>query len=322
VWADLSDLAQVRRLAEDVREVTDRLDVFVSNAGVGSGEPDGRTRRTSADGYELRFAVNYLAGFLLTLELLPLLRASAPARIVNVASLGQHPLGFDDLMLEHGYSGLRAYGQSKLAQIMSGFELACRVPAAEVTVNGLHPATYMPTKMVLAEVGHHIDTLEDGVDATCRLITDPGIAQTTGRFFDRTGMRTAPRATCVSASTVLVPPLASTPVNGANETARITSATTVQIRAARAVSRSSTASRAHPRGAEPSAMNAIAPTPRSMGSLPGCSMTRSCPSTGSPTAQTTIVAATAPATPMARSRLRALADRGGAASMRVAMAPP
>ena len=68
--------------------------------------------------------MNYLAGFLLTLELLPLLRASAPARIVNVASIGQFPLDFSDLMLESGYSGIRAYGQSKLAQIMSGFELA------------------------------------------------------------------------------------------------------------------------------------------------------------------------------------------------------
>ncbi|GAA2113480.1 SDR family NAD(P)-dependent oxidoreductase [Actinomadura alba] len=186
VLADLADLAQVRRLADDVREATGRLDVFVSNAGIGSGEPDGRSRRTSADGYELRFAVNYLAGFLLTMELLPLLRASAPARIVNVASIGQHPLDFDDLMIEHGYSGGRAYGQSKLAQIMSGFELAGRVPAAEVTVNSLHPATYMPTKMVLAEVGHHIDSLETGVTATHRLISDAGLAQTTGGFFDRT----------------------------------------------------------------------------------------------------------------------------------------
>ncbi len=149
--ADLADLAQVRGLAAETRQATDRLDVFVSNAGIGSGQPDGRTRRTSADGYELRFAVNYLAGFLLTLEVLPLLRASAPARIVYVASIGQHLLDFTDLMLTRGYTGTRAYGQSKLAQIMSGFELASRISAAEVTVNSLHPATYMPTKIVLAE---------------------------------------------------------------------------------------------------------------------------------------------------------------------------
>jgi NAD(P)-dependent dehydrogenase (short-subunit alcohol dehydrogenase family) len=183
--ADLSDLGQVRKLAADVAAATDRLDVFVSNAGIGSGAPDGRERRTSADGYELRFAVNYLAGFLLTTELLPLLRASAPARIVNVASLGQAPLDFGDLMLERGYSGTRAYGQSKLAQIMSGFELAGRVPAAEVTVNSLHPATYMPTKMVLLEVGHQVDDLATGVAATRRLAVGDDVAGVSGRFFDR-----------------------------------------------------------------------------------------------------------------------------------------
>jgi NAD(P)-dependent dehydrogenase (short-subunit alcohol dehydrogenase family) len=186
VPADLADLAQVRRLAAGVGQAADRLDVFVSNAGIGAGQPDGHGRRTSADGYELRFAVNYLAGFLLTLELLPQLRASGPARIVNVASIGQHPLDFSDLMLSHGYTGTRAYGQSKLAQIMSGFELAGRIPGGEVTVNSLHPATYMPTKIVLDEIGHSIDSLDDGVAATRRLVSDPALAGVTGRFFDRT----------------------------------------------------------------------------------------------------------------------------------------
>ncbi|CAO5233379.1 SDR family NAD(P)-dependent oxidoreductase [Frankia sp. AgKG'84/4] len=186
VRADLAELAQVRRLSAAVAATTDRLDVLVSNAGIGSGAPDGRTRQTSADGFELRFAVNYLAGFLLTLDLLPLLRRSAPARVVNVASLGQHPLDFDDLMIEHGYSGSRAYGQSKLAQIMSGFELAEQLPAGEVTVNSLHPGTYMPTKIVLAEIGRHVDSLDDGVAATHRLAVSPDLAGTTGRFFDRT----------------------------------------------------------------------------------------------------------------------------------------
>jgi NAD(P)-dependent dehydrogenase (short-subunit alcohol dehydrogenase family) len=192
VLADLAELAQVRRLAAEVREHTERLDVLVSNAGIGGGEPDGRQRRLSAEGYELRFAVNYLAGFLLTLELLPLLRRPAPAssrkpaRIVNVASIGQHPLDFDDLMIEHGYSGGRAYGQSKLAQIMSGFELAGQLPATEVTVNSLHPATYMPTKMVLREIGRSVDTLETGVAATYRLVADSTVDGVTGRFFDRT----------------------------------------------------------------------------------------------------------------------------------------
>jgi len=184
--ADLAELAQVRRMGDEVRELTGRLDVLVSNAGIGSGEPDGRERRTSADGYELRFAVNYLAGFLLTVDLLPLLRVSAPARVVNVASLGQHPLDFGDLMITRGYTGTRAYGQSKLAQIMSGFELAGRLPADQVTVNSLHPATYMPTKMVTEEIGYTIDSLSDGVAATSRLAIDPALAGVTGRFFDRT----------------------------------------------------------------------------------------------------------------------------------------
>lgn len=183
--ADLAELAQVRDLAAAVRAATDRLDVLVSNAGVGGGEPDGRDRRESRDGYELRFAVNYLAGFLLTHELLPLLRASAPARVVNVASIGQQDIDFDDVMLERGYSGMRAYCQSKLAQISSAVELSERIPASEVTFNSLHPATYMPTKMVLQEVGHSIDSLETGVEATRRLATDPRLAGVSGRFYDR-----------------------------------------------------------------------------------------------------------------------------------------
>jgi NAD(P)-dependent dehydrogenase (short-subunit alcohol dehydrogenase family) len=186
VIADLSDLAQVRDLSARVSSITDHLDVFVSNAGIGSGEPAGRERGVSSDGFELRFAVNYLAGFDLTLRLMPLLRAAGGARIVNVASIGQQPIDFDDVMIEHDYSGCRAYGQSKLAQMTSGFELADRLPASVATVNSLHPATYMPTKMVLLEVGHSIDSLETGEAATRRLVSAPELSATTGRFFDRT----------------------------------------------------------------------------------------------------------------------------------------
>ena len=182
--ADLSSLAEVRRLAADVRAATDRLDVLVNNAGIGGGAP-GSARQLSADGYELRFAVNYLAPFLLTQELLPLLRASAPARVVHVASAGQQPVDFDDPMIERGYSPLRAYGQSKLAQITAGIELAGRLPAAEVTVNSLHPATLMPTRLVSESYGRTMDELETGVAATVRLVTDPALAGVTGRYFDR-----------------------------------------------------------------------------------------------------------------------------------------
>jgi NAD(P)-dependent dehydrogenase (short-subunit alcohol dehydrogenase family) len=179
--ADLSSLAEVRRLAAEVRERADRLDVLVNNAGI--VEPE---RRLSADGHELTFAVNYLAGFLLTLELLPLLRASAPARVVNVASIGQAPIDFADPMLEHGYEPMRAYSQSKLAQISFTLELAERVPADELTVNALHPATLMDTQMVRSAFGRSMSTVREGADATLRLIADPELDGVSGRYFDGT----------------------------------------------------------------------------------------------------------------------------------------
>src|SRR5436190_9906619 len=175
--ADLSSLDGVRALAADVREHELRLDVLVNNAGIGSTEPGGERRSESRDGHELRFAVNYLAGYLLTRELLALRERSAPARIVNVSSAGQMSLDFDDVMLEHGYSGVRAYCQSKLAQILFTIDLAERLDG-DVTVNALHPATYMPTKMVASPVS----TLEEGVEATHRLVADPELAGVSGRF--------------------------------------------------------------------------------------------------------------------------------------------
>ena len=186
VCADLADLAQVRTLAEEVLSGAPRLDVLVNNAGIGFGGSGDRHRQVSADGHEVRFAVNHLAGFDLTLRLLPLLRGAPAGRVVNVASIGQHPIDFDDVMLERGYTAVRAYRQSKLAQIVAGFELAERLRGGTVTVNSLHPATYMPTKMVLAAQPHGVDTLECGTDACHRLVSSPDVAGTTGRFFNRT----------------------------------------------------------------------------------------------------------------------------------------
>jgi NAD(P)-dependent dehydrogenase (short-subunit alcohol dehydrogenase family) len=184
--ADLASLAEVRRLAEEVARDHDALHVLVSNAGIGTTLPGGGARMESADGFELRFAVNYLAGFLLTRLLEPLLIAAGPgSRIVNVASAGQMPIDFDDVMLERGYSGTRAYCQSKLAQVMSTFDLAERLHADGVTANALHPATYMPTKIVLDARGTAVSTLEEGVDATDRLAADPELDGVTGRYFDR-----------------------------------------------------------------------------------------------------------------------------------------
>jgi NAD(P)-dependent dehydrogenase (short-subunit alcohol dehydrogenase family) len=171
--ADLSSLAEVRRLADEVLASESSLDVLVNNAGIGSAA--GAGRQESADGYELTFAVNYLSHFLLTQRLLGLVQE----RIVNVASAGQQAIDFDDVQLEHGWSGTRAYCQSKLAQIMFTFSLAERL--AGVSVNALHPATYMHTKMVLQARGSSLSTVEEGALATERLILeDVG----TGKYFN------------------------------------------------------------------------------------------------------------------------------------------
>src|ERR1700716_2947210 len=181
--ADLSSLAGARQLADAVLADHKRLDVFISNAGIGS-RTQGTERRESADGYELRFAVNYLSGFLLAHLLLPLLKASAPSRIVNVASLGQHPIDFDDVMLTKNYSGSRAYAQSKLAQIMFTIDLARELKGSGVTVNSLHPATYMNTTMVREGGITPISTVEQGGDAILHLAAGDDVAGKTGLFFN------------------------------------------------------------------------------------------------------------------------------------------
>jgi NAD(P)-dependent dehydrogenase (short-subunit alcohol dehydrogenase family) len=160
-----------------------RLDVFISNAGIGS-RTLGAERRTSADGYELRFAVNYLSGFLLAYLLLPLLKVSAPSRIVNVASLGQHPIDFGDVMITRDYSGGRAYAQSKLSQIMFTIDLAEELKGSGVTVNSLHPATYMNTTMVREGGITPISTVEQGGEAILRLATGDDMAGKSGLFFN------------------------------------------------------------------------------------------------------------------------------------------
>jgi NAD(P)-dependent dehydrogenase (short-subunit alcohol dehydrogenase family) len=186
--ADLSSLAGVRRLADAVLAGHKRLDLFISNAGIGS-RTSGPDRQTSADGCELRFAVNYLSGFLLVYLLLPLLKASAPSRIVNVASLGQHPLDFDDVMLTRDYTGTRAYAQSKLAQIMFTIDLAGELAGSGVMVNALHPATYMNTTMVREGGITPISTVEQGGEAILHLAVGDDVEGQSGLFFN--GMRQA-----------------------------------------------------------------------------------------------------------------------------------
>jgi len=180
--ADLSALAEVRQLADAVRQDHGRLDVLINNAGLGSGAA--RTRQTSADEHELLFAVNYLAGFLLTALLLPLLRAAAPARIVNVASAGQERIDFGDVMLTRNYSGGRAYRQSKLAQILFTMDLAETLGGSGVAVTCLHPSTFMDTTMVRQGGTTPLSTVDDGAEAILKLAVSPEMEGRTGLYFN------------------------------------------------------------------------------------------------------------------------------------------
>jgi NAD(P)-dependent dehydrogenase (short-subunit alcohol dehydrogenase family)/cyclophilin family peptidyl-prolyl cis-trans isomerase len=183
--ADLASLDQVRALGAAILRDYQSLHVLVNNAGIGSTTPPVRT--LSADGHELRFAVNYLAGFLLTRTLLPLLEKSAPSRIVNVASVSQAAIDFDDVMIERNYSGSRAYGQSKLSQIMFTFDLAGELAGKNVLVNVLHPATYMPTNMVRLGGFTPRATIDEGAEAVLNLINAADIGN--GGYFS--GLRPA-----------------------------------------------------------------------------------------------------------------------------------
>jgi NAD(P)-dependent dehydrogenase (short-subunit alcohol dehydrogenase family) len=188
--ADLASLAEVRFLAEQVRAEHDRLDVLVNNAGVGFGarppapeRAQDADRQLSRDGHELRFAVNYLAPVLLTRLLLPLLRRSAPSRVVNVASLGQEPIDLGDVEMSNRYDGVTAYRRSKLALVAYSFDLAEQLRGDGITVNSLHPASLMDTAMVREAGISPVSSVREGAAATLRLISeDVG----TGHFFDGT----------------------------------------------------------------------------------------------------------------------------------------
>jgi NAD(P)-dependent dehydrogenase (short-subunit alcohol dehydrogenase family) len=172
IIADLGSMTQVRALAAQVLRDYDRLDILVNNAGIGRGA-DTSIRSESEEGYELRFAVNYLSHFYLTHTLLPLLRESAPARIVSITSTAQNPIDFENVMLEREYDGARAYGQSKLAQIMMTIDLAQELEGTGVTINAVHPAVYMATSMVLNRGGTPFTTIDEGADPVLQVITSP-----------------------------------------------------------------------------------------------------------------------------------------------------
>jgi NAD(P)-dependent dehydrogenase (short-subunit alcohol dehydrogenase family) len=176
--ADFASLAEVRAMAAEVAANEERLDALVNNAGIGFLPQ----REFSQDGVELVLQVDYLAGYLLTRELLPLIQASAPSRIVFVASAGQAPIDFDDPMMDRGYDAGRAYCQAKLAQINQTMDMAGRLDG-DVAVTALHPSTFMPTKIL----GPGMDprsTVQEGIDATVRLVVAPELDGVTGVYFN------------------------------------------------------------------------------------------------------------------------------------------
>jgi NAD(P)-dependent dehydrogenase (short-subunit alcohol dehydrogenase family) len=199
--ADFSDLSQIRRLAASVKAKYPRLHTLVNNAGTFIDK-----RTLTVDGYEATLAVNHLGYFLLTKELLDLLKSSAPARIVNVAS-DAHNRGhiyFDDLNLENGYGAWKAYCQSKLANVLFTYELARRLEGTGVTVNCLHPGV-VGTNLFNSVGGlagkivrlftPFMRTPEKGADTMIWLASSPEVEGVTGKYFsDRKEQATNPES--------------------------------------------------------------------------------------------------------------------------------
>ncbi len=190
VVVDLGSFASIRAAAAEIARRHAAVHVLVNNAGVNL------TRRAvSADGIEMTFAVNHLAPFLLTNLLLPLLRAGAPSRIINVTSKFERAgrIDFDDLQATRRYSAFRAYAQSKLANVLFTYELAERLRGTGVTVNCLHPGLVATDLMrdyprwLRALWERFLLTLEEGASTAVYLASSPAVSGVTGRYFERGG---------------------------------------------------------------------------------------------------------------------------------------
>jgi NAD(P)-dependent dehydrogenase (short-subunit alcohol dehydrogenase family) len=199
--ADFSDLSQIRRLADKVKAKHPRLHALVNNAGAYNDK-----RRLTADGYESTFAVNHLGYFLLTVELLDLLKSSAPARVVNVSSEAHRSahINLDDLNLEKSYGGWKAYGQSKLANVLFTYELARKLTGTGVTANCMHPGvvgTGFFNKIgglagkFLRLIAPFMRTPEKGADTVIWLASSQEVEGITGKYFvDRKEQATNPES--------------------------------------------------------------------------------------------------------------------------------
>src|SRR5213594_4254259 len=196
VYLEIVDLASedsTRSFAEEFKRKYPRLDVLINNAGVYTPH-----RELTPDGLERTFEVNYLSGFLLTHLLLDLLKKSAPSRIVNVSSSAHGPsaIHFDDLQGERRYSGYRAYGQSKLAQILFTRELARRLEDTGVTVNACHPGVIRTNlgiggaSVVVRFVRMFFKGPAKGAETPIYLATSPDVEGVTGKYFANKRERT------------------------------------------------------------------------------------------------------------------------------------
>jgi NAD(P)-dependent dehydrogenase (short-subunit alcohol dehydrogenase family) len=179
VTADFSSLDEVHELTKELKEEYSAINILINNAGVGFAD-----ERYSKDKYELRFAVNYLAPFLLTKLLLPELKQGAPSRIVNVSSIGQVPINFDDIMFEKKFDAVDTYRQSKLALIMFTFDLAEKLKNENITINTLHPGTFLNTNMVRNSNITPLGKAESGADAIVYLATSSELDKVTGKYFN------------------------------------------------------------------------------------------------------------------------------------------
>lgn len=186
--ADLSSQTEIRRLAAELSALP-RIDVLVNNAGLILG-----TRRLTTDGIETTFAVNHLGYFLLTALLLDTLRASAPARVVSVASEAHRSgrIDFDDLQGERSYAGWRAYAQSKLANILFTYELARRLEGSGVTANCLHPGVIasnfgasgsLPVRVFFKLFGPLLTSPAKGAATSVHLAASPEVDGVSGAYF-------------------------------------------------------------------------------------------------------------------------------------------
>lgn len=192
--ADFASLEAVKGFADTLAKEYPKLDLLVNNAGIGVF--GAKPRSTSADGHELQFAVNYLAGWVLVHRLRPALEAAAPSRVINVASLSAEPIDFSDVMLEQPGAHKRGYGQSKLAQVMMTAEIAPEFATRGITMIAVHPATMMDTTMVRGAGIAPRTTVDEGRDAVMTLIRSPTL--TTGAFYNG-GMLATPHTQAADA---------------------------------------------------------------------------------------------------------------------------